>query len=203
MSADLLLLRHGRTVANASGLLLGRADPPLDATGEAQAAALAEEVATGRFGEVVRIVTSPLQRARATAAAVAALVDVDVVVDDRLVELDYGELDGVALSDVPAEVWAAWRADLSFRPPSGETLLELSARVQELCVELLAPDRPAGVTVAVSHVSPIKAAAAWAMGVDDSVSWRMHLDPASITAVAARGRAAALTVFNDTAHLAR
>ena len=67
--------------------------------------------------------------------------------------------------------------------------------------ELLAPDRPAGVTVAVSHVSPIKAAAAWAMGVDDSVSWRMHLDPASITAVVARGRSTALSVFNDTAHL--
>jgi hypothetical protein len=39
------------------------------------------------------------------------------------------------------------------------------------------------------------------MGVDDSVSWRMHLDPASITAVVARGRSTALSVFNDTAHL--
>ena len=199
--ADLLLLRHGRTVANASGLLLGRADPPLDETGERQAAALAAEVCSGRFGPVVRIVSSPLARTRATAQAVADLVGLPVEVDERLVELDYGEFDGVALADLPAETWAAWRADLSFRPPGGETLLELSDRVRELCDELLAPDRPAGVTVAVSHVSPIKAAAAWAMGVDDSVSWRMHLDPASITAVVARGRSTALSVFNDTAHL--
>jgi len=105
------------------------------------------------------------------------------------------------MGELPPETWAAWRADLGFRPPGGETLLELSERVRGLCGELLAPDRPAGVTVAVSHVSPIKAAAAWAMGVDDSVSWRMHLDPASITAVVARGRSTALSVFNDTAHL--
>ena len=70
--ADLLLLRHGRTVANASGLLLGRADPPLDETGERQAAALAAEVCSGRFGPVARIVSSPLARTRATAEAVAA-----------------------------------------------------------------------------------------------------------------------------------
>ncbi|MFM7063689.1 MAG: histidine phosphatase family protein [Actinomycetes bacterium] len=199
--ADLLLLRHGRTVANASGLLLGRADPPLDETGERQAGALAAEVCSGRFGPGGRVVTSPLARTRATAAAVSGLSGVPVEVDDRLVELDYGDLDGVAMSEVPAATWAAWRSDLSFRPPGGETLLELSARVRAACEDLLAPDRPAGVTVVVSHVSPIKAAAAWAMGVDDSVSWRMHLDPASITAVVARGRTTALTVFNDTAHL--
>ncbi len=201
--ADLLLLRHGRTVANASGLLLGRADPPLDPTGEQQAAALAAEVCSGRFGPVARIVSSPLARTRATAAAVSARSGLPVEVDERLVELDYGDLDGVSLADVPAETWAAWRSDLSFRPPGGETLLELSARVRTVCEELLAPERAAGVTVVVSHVSPIKAAAAWAMGVDDSVSWRMHLDPASITAVVARGRSTALTVFNDTAHLHR
>lgn len=197
MTARLLFVRHGRTASNASGLLLGRADPPLDPTGRDQAARLAASLAAGVHGEVVRVVSSPLTRTRETAAAFG----LPVHVDERFVELDYGELDGVALSDVPAATWDAWRRDVHFRPPGGETLAELGVRVRAACVELLAGLPERGTVVVVSHVSPIKAAAAWAMGVDDSVSWRMHLDPASVTTVLARGGRPVLSGFNLTAHL--
>ena len=197
MSSRLLFVRHGRTVANAAGLLLGRADPPLDDTGRQQARRLAGVLATGAFGEVVRVVSSPLARTRETAAALG----VPVEVDDRFVELDYGEFDGVPLVDVPVATWDAWRRDVHFRPPGGETLAELGERVRVACEELLADVPESGTVVVVSHVSPIKAAAAWAMGVDDSVSWRMHLDPASVTTVAVRGGRPVLSGFNATAHL--
>src|SRR5215210_6447011 len=123
----LVLVRHGRTTANASGLLLGRADPPLDEHGVGQAAALAAVVAGAR-----RVVCSPLRRAQETAAALGLPVEVD----DRWIELDYGELDGRPIPEVPADLWARWRADVHFAPPGGESLAALGGRVRAACEDL-------------------------------------------------------------------
>jgi broad specificity phosphatase PhoE len=194
---SLLWVRHGRTAANASGLLLGRADPPLDDLGLAQAAAVADTIRSGRFGPVLGVVSSPLQRARTTAEQIG----VPVQIDERLIELDYGELDGTPVADIAPQVWAEWRADPAFRPPGGESLEELGRRVHEACdVWSEQLDRP-GTIVLVSHVSPIKAALAWALSVGDDVAWRSHLDPASITRVLVRDGGVALGLFNETAHL--
>ena len=119
----LYLVRHGRTAANAGGLLLGRADPALDPAGREQAASLRSVVAAP-----ARVVCSPLARCRETAEAFG----VPVEIDDRWVELDYGEWDQTPISAVTREQWARWRADLDFRPPSGESLRELGARDEEL-----------------------------------------------------------------------
>ncbi len=200
----LLLVRHGRTAANAAGELLGRRDPPLDGTGEAQAAALAEAVARrwSGAGGVLTVVTSPLQRARRTAEVIAAALGTEAAVDDRWIEMDYGDLDGTPVASVPAETWAQWRRDPSFAPPGGETLAAVRARVAGALGALLADDHPDRTTVVVSHVSPIKAAVAEVLGVGDAVTWRLFLSPASITEVGARpGGGAALLGFNGTAHL--
>lgn len=176
----LVLVRHGETEANAQRRLLGRAESPLTERGRAQAHALG-----GLLGPVARLVSSPLGRARETAAALGLPVPVEV--DERWVEVDYGEYDGEPLGAVPAEVWQAWRADPGFRPPGGETLVEMGARVRAACGELFAADgegaRRDGDVVVVSHVSPIKAAVAWALGTDDSLAWRLQLATASITVV--------------------
>jgi broad specificity phosphatase PhoE len=183
----LVLVRHGRTTANATGLLLGRADPPLDDTGAAQAAALAASVAGAR-----RVVCSPLRRARGTAAALGLPVEVD----ERWIELDYGEYDGQPIGDLPAEVWAEWRADPHFVPPGGESLVTLGARVRGACEELLDEARGRDVVV-VSHVSPIKAAIGWALGVGDEVGWRLFVQVASITRVAIGPGGPSLFSFNE------
>ena len=82
-------------------------------------------------------------------------------------------------------------------PPGGESLEVVADRIASFCDEWL-DDR---VVVAVSHVSPIKAAAAWALGVDGTVAWRMFLGLASITRVG-RGRTSpVLLSFNETGHL--
>jgi broad specificity phosphatase PhoE len=184
----LVLVRHGRTAANAGGLLLGRADPPLDEHGAGQAAALAGSVAGAR-----RVVCSPLRRARETAAALG----LPVTVDERWVELDYGELDGRPITDVPADLWERWRADVGFAPPGGESLAALGARVRAACDDLAAEAAGSDVVV-VSHVSPIKAAVAWALGVGDELSWRLHVAPASVTRIAVRDGRGVLTAFNWT-----
>lgn len=199
---SLVIVRHGRTAANASGLLLGRHDPPLDEVGEAQAQALAEVLHSGRFGPVAAVVSSPLGRTMQTAARVAEPLELPVEVDDRLIELDYGELEGTPVTDVATTTWTRWREDVHFRPPGGESLAELGGRVRACCEELAHREPPGGTIVVVSHVSPIKAALAWALDVDMTVSWRTHLDTASITRIVFRGGRPVLSLFNEGGHLA-
>ncbi len=191
----LILVRHGESVGNAAGLLLGRIDSPLTERGASQARSLAATVSGA-----TRLISSPLSRARDTAEALGTGLTVEV--DDRWVEVDYGEYDGWALGDVPAEMWARWRSDLTFAPPGGESLATAGTRVRAACDELFAdPDGPArgdGVVVVVSHVSPIKAAACWALGMGDEGAWRLFLANASVTRIAWGPGGPVLAGFNHT-----
>ena len=191
-------VRHGQTASNRGGLLQGRFDAPLTGDGEAQAAQLAAALAAER---PARVLTSPLARARSTAEVIATRVGVDVEVDDRLVELDYGEWDQRALNDVPAEAWREWRRSPSFAPPGGESLEAVTARVIDFCTARLDQWRDE-LVVAVSHVSPIKAAVCWALSTDERASFRMQLGLASITRIGCvRGDVPHLLSFNETSHL--
>ena len=187
----LYVIRHGRTSVNARGLLLGRADPPLDDVGREQAEAIAR-----CLPDVTRVVASPLRRAQETAAAFGLPVETD----DRWIELDYGEWDERPLIDVPLETWTAWRADVAFRPPGGESLVELGIRVRAACDDLT--DSAKGDAVAVvSHVSPIKAAVAWALGAGDELAWRLFVAPGSISRVDIREGRSVVVSFGEVTHL--
>jgi broad specificity phosphatase PhoE len=183
----LVLVRHGQTDANARGLLLGRADPALSPLGRRQAQALAKLVPPEG-----RVVASPLDRTMETAAAFGRPIDVD----DRWMELDYGSLDGRSANDVPSEVWQQWRDDVGFVPGGGESLLALGVRVREACEELADEARTRDVIV-VSHVSPIKAALAWVLGVGDEIAWRMFVQVASIARVGFNQWGPSLHSFNE------
>ena len=187
----LIVLRHGRTLANASGLLLGRQDPGLDELGRRQAAALGPLVAGA-----ARVVCSPLRRTRETAEALGLPVETDA----RWIELDYGVLDGTPVKDVPAELWARWAADIDFAPEGGESLAALGARVREAC-EALADEAAEHDIVVVTHVSPLKAAVAWTLGVADDVTWHLYVAPASVTRISTTGPRRSLHCYNGTAHL--
>ena len=187
----LIVVRHGRTEANRDKRLLGRLDVGLDELGRAQAAALAAHV-----GPVDRVVSSPLRRTRETAAAWG----VPVESDDRWIELDYGALDGTAMADLDPELWRSWRADLDFAPEGGESIRALGRRVREACEDLRAAAVDDDIVV-VSHVSPIKAAVAWALGVDDDIAWRLFVAPASITRIAVSAAGPSLHGFNLIDHL--
>ena len=140
----------------------------------------------------------PATTAADTAREIATVLDVPLEIDERLVELDYGEWDGRRLGEVDAAEWAAWRADFSFAPPGGESLASVGARVAEFCTERLRSD---ATIVAVSHVSPIKAAVAWALGVDDEATWHMQLDVASVTRIRLRQQPAYLRPTTGPGHL--
>jgi alpha-ribazole phosphatase len=82
-------------------------------------------------------------------------------------------------------------------PEGGESLAALDERVKSACTDLLERASHQNIVV-VSHVSPMKSAVAWALGVDIGISWNCHLDHASICRVAIRGRRPILTTFNET-----
>ena len=191
----LYVVRHGRTTANAGGLLLGRADPDLDDEGRKQARQIAAALPHDAL-----VVSSPLGRAFQTAAAISG----DVEIDDRLIEMDYGTYDLMPVSEVTAETWQVWRTDADFRPPGGESHNELAARVFAALDAWgqKAIDRD---VVVVSHVSPIKASVAWALQVPIDVSWRCFVAQASITQIgvtaAGSGLRTSLRSFNEVHHL--
>lgn len=191
----IILVRHGQTAANAGGLLLGRSDPALTELGQQQARAVADALATSR---VARIVTSPLARCRQTAEHIARGGPVQV--DERWIEIDYGGLEAMPLGEVPVDVWATWRRDPAHVPAGGESLVDVGRRVAEACDDLR-DEATGGDVVVVSHVSPIKAAVAWALGVGQEVSWRMFLDVAAVTRIGIGPNGPSLRSYNDTSHL--
>lgn len=182
----LYLVRHGRTAANAGGRLQGRIDLPIDEVGRGQAAAL-----TSLVPNVDRLVCSPALRTRQTAEVFGMVPELD----DRWLEMDYGDFDGLPMAEVPRDQWSRWISDIDFRPPNGETLREMGARVHAACDDLLEAAREQDVVV-VSHATPIKAAMAWALGADVDITWRSHIDQASVTKILIRANGPALNAFN-------
>jgi len=191
----IILVRHGRTQLNATHCLQGRVDAELDEVGENQATAVGAYLA--QRDKPAKIISSPLRRAQQTAHRIATHFSIDdVVTDDRWIEIDYGVYDGLPLGDVPREVWNRWRTEPEFTPKGGESFAALHQRVHAACEELAANDVDGDVVI-VSHVSPMKSASAWALGVDPAVSHRSRLDQAAICRIDVGGANPVLVTFNE------
>ncbi len=180
----IIFIRHGQTTTNAQNLLVGRSDPVLTELGERQALAL-----RGALVGVRRVWTSPLARARRTAEI--ALPHLTPEVNDAFIEVDYGYWDGRPLSEVTTDQWRAFERDHLVAFEGGESLAAVDQRVHAALEELLEDvesylHRPHEHLAIVSHVSPIKSATTWALGVAGSVAWRTRLDNGSMTTIGVR-----------------
>ena len=200
-ATPMLLLRHGETPLSVEKRFSGSGDPELTERGLAQARAAAELITGWDVGVVV---SSPRARARQTAQAVAAATGLDVVVDDHVAETDFGEWEGHTFAEI-AKQWpdemSAWLASPDVAPPGGESFTETFARVRAARDRLVSSY--AGKTVVVvSHVTPIKAMLREALDAPPHALYRIHLDPASLSAVDwyAEG-AGVVRLVNGTAHL--
>jgi probable phosphomutase (TIGR03848 family) len=186
----LLLLRHGRTTANASGVLAGwTPGVGLDDTGRDQAAAVAARLASVPLAAVV---TSPLERCVQTAETLTKDRDgLEVIPDERLGECRYGDWTGHSLKDLAKEpLWKVVQQHPSavvFPGPEGEALAHTQARavaaIREWDARIATEHGPDAVWVACSHGDVIKAVLADALGMHLDLFQRIVVDPCSLSVV--------------------
>ncbi|HET9254690.1 MAG TPA: bifunctional RNase H/acid phosphatase [Pseudonocardiaceae bacterium] len=198
----LVMLRHGQTEHFAQARYSGRADLPLTATGQRQAAAAAARLAN--LDGVAAVVSSPLLRARHTAKPVADALGVPLTIHDGLIETDFGAWEGLTFAEASArdpELHTRWLTDTSAAPPGGETMDAVHRRVRQARDQLIAKHGPATLIV-VSHVTPIKSLLRMALDAGPSLLHRLHLDIGSLSiAEFYPDGPATVRLVNDTSHL--
>lgn len=192
-----LLVRHGLTPTTGK-LLPGRAPGlHLSDDGRAQAQRAAERIA--QLKSVDAVYSSPLERARETAAPIAAARQLRVQVDKGLLECDFGEWTGgqlKSLMKLPA--WnTVQRAPSTFTFPGGESFTAMQHRVVG-AIDRLRAAHDGGVIVCVSHADPIKAAVAHALGTHIDLFQRIVISTCSVTAIAYGMGAPAVLTVNST-----
>ena len=155
-------------------------------------------------GGIAAVISSPLSRARETAQAAATALGVAVVVDDDLIETDFGQWEGLTFSEAAErhpDVHRRWLGDTSLQPPGGESFDQVTQRVRRVRDRLIAEHGEATVLV-VSHVTPIKTLLRLALGAGPSVLHRLHLDLASLSiAEFYPDDGASVRLVNDTSYL--
>lgn len=182
-----ILLRHGRSLANTAHTLAGRsAGVELDDTGAAQAAALVLRLEGLPIKALVR---SPMLRCRRTLEPLAAALGLDPVVDERLAEVDYGQWTGRRISELVTDpLWTVVQQQPSAAVfPDGEGLAQVQARavaaVREHDRRLAAEHGADALWVACTHGDVIKAVLADALGAHLDSFQRITADPASMSVV--------------------
>jgi broad specificity phosphatase PhoE len=196
-----MLVRHGRTAWHAEGRYAGTADVPLDELGMEQARCVADHLAESRIDIVY---SSPLSRCLALAEMVAANHGLEVVVDERLREIDLGRWDGQMLDDIikqDGEILRQWTKNPeSVTIPDGETLASVQERSMSWYDEACSLNSE-GLIFASSHGGPIRATLAKVIGLPLSNIFRLTVDLASISVLNHMGKFSNMESMNVTSHL--
>jgi probable phosphoglycerate mutase len=191
-----LLVRHGVTATTGVVLPGRRPGLHLSDAGRRQAEALAQRL--GALPRLAAVYTSPLERARETAAPIARARRLRPRVERGLLEIDIGAWAGLRIARARRRrEWKAVQQHPSgFRFPGGESFVEMQARVTETLQRLVTRHRGRAV-VAVSHADPIKAAVAHAVGMPLDLFQRLVIGPASLTALGYGTAAPVLLTLNS------
>lgn len=194
-----LLIRHAAHTL-AEGTLAGHLPGVgLSAAGEAQAARLADRLATL---PIAAIYAGPLTRTQQTAAVLAARCGLPVLPVEGLTEIDFGTWTGKRFDDLAADpAWAAWNSFRSSAPtPSGELMVGVQARAVA-ALQAIARLHPDQTVVVVSHADVIKAVIAHYLGIPLDLFHRIAIDLASISVLALHPWGAQVIRLNDTGEL--
>jgi len=197
----LLLIRHGRTEANATGILAGRSPGVvLDEVGRESTEVLSERL---KGVNIARVISSPLERTRET-ASILFRSQHEIELEDRFLECDYGDWQGAKLSELAVhELWPI----VQQRPdemifPNGESMNNMSLRAstaaREWDARLTAEHGDKVVWAAVSHGDIIKAICAEAMGLPLRKFQSLLIEPASVSVIHYSESGSAVSKLNDT-----
>lgn len=202
MTTTLLMVRHGQTAWNKDLHFRGRTDLTLDDTGLKQAEAVARRL-TAEYQPVV-ILSSPLQRARQTATAIARSLNLSVQPEGGLVDIDYGEFTGLSPMEAEAKFLEFYRAWLNVphvvRFPHGESLDDVRSRLTDLIrrVTELYPNQQ---VVLVSHQVVCQVLLCALLGIHNGYFSHFQVDTASLTIFELEQGRTTLVTANDTCHL--
>jgi len=197
-----VLVRHGQTAWNRENRFRGREDLPLDETGIRQAQAAARTIAQ-RYRPAA-LYSSPLIRTRQTAEPIGKATGATVQLDEGLIDIDYGDWQGLAPAEATAQygaLYEMWLQQPQFVAiPRGESLAEVRARVWVALTALRT--RHAGQTIVlVGHQAINKALLGAVLGLDESAFWAIAQDTACINVFSWTGTRFVLELLNDTCHL--
>ena len=180
-STIVLLIRHGQTPTTGQ-VLPGRAPGlHLAPRGHEQA----RDVSSRLEGlDLQAVYSSPMERAQETAAPTVAAQEQELLIDDGLIECDFGQWTGEKLTEL--NKLPAWKevqnSPSTFRFPDGESFVEMQERMVE-SVTAIAQRHPGEVIAAFSHADTIKAAVAHFVGTPLDSFQKIHIDTASVSAV--------------------
>ena len=199
---ELYLVRHGQTDLSRENRFCGSIDPPLNDVGQRMAEAFGVAYATKPWDAIY---CSPSTRAQQTAAALAARVGVEVITEEGLREIAYGEWESLRHEDVRAqwpEAYAYWAADTASRgTPSGETAFQVAARAAPV-IERLRARHPAGRVLVVSHKATLRILTCALLGMDVRLFRDRIAQPvATVTRFDVRPTGAMLALLGDASHL--
>lgn len=193
----LLLVRHGTTPTTGK-VLPGRARGlHLADSGKKQAVHAAERIA--ELEKVNAIYSSPLERARETAAPISRALRVPVRIERGLLECDFGSWTGQSLRRLykKPEWNAVQRTPSAFRFPDGESFVEMQSRMVG-ALDVIRRRHAGKTVVCVSHADPIKAAVAHAMGTPLDLFQRIVISTCSVTAILYSDAAPIVLTVNST-----
>ena len=160
-----IIVRHGQSKANEGGYLAGVTDVPLSSLGEKQANAVCQYI-LNKY-KIDAIYSSPLERACNTVKGVADALDLPIIKEDNLIELDFGELEGLTLEQIKNNFdndYGKWANDPGvYVPKGGEAMSHLQARVVEKLKEIAKKEGEKTVLVG-SHSSVIRALQCYIQG---------------------------------------
>ena len=197
---QIYVVRHGDTEWNREEIFRGTKDVPLNEVGKKQA----EKV--GRFfidKDIVKIVSSPLTRARQTAEAISKVTNMPVQRLDEFTDMNFGIWEGHSLKEVKRvypDEFGIWRhTPHKLRVTNGETLFQVRKRMEKGFEKVGLGER--GNIVIVAHRVLCKLIVLHALNIPNSHFWDIKFDPASITLIEKEGSNLTLQFLNDTCHL--
>jgi probable phosphoglycerate mutase len=176
-------------------VLVGRAGAQLNQEGRHQARRIADRLACSGISAMQ---SSPQLRARETAVIIAGRTGIPVEIAAALDELDVGAWTGLSFSALRNDpLWQLWNRNRgSVRPPRGESMPGLQARIVRHLTEIAAAD-PGGRIAVVSHAEPIRAAVLYVLNLPLEEFWRIDIAPASVTTLLIEGDRAELLALNE------
>ena len=196
------LVRHGETDINASGRLQGTTNSTLTPRGRAQARELAVASLTW---DPMAVYSSPLQRARGVAGAIADLSGLPVTDEPRIIEMDMGDLEGVTVQEMRdgwPDLYQGWRRDASsVTMPGGESLGDVQRRAMAAIEELDERYDADDTVIAVTHNFTIRCIVAAVIDLPLANINHMDLSLASRTTITSGRRGRRLAAYNAVDHL--